>query len=301
MVGVLAGLVVASFALARVSRGDPVRLAAGMYATPAAIRAARERLGLDHSLGEQFVGYLANLVHLNLGLSFQTGEPVTQVIGDRIGNTFALAGASLLLVLITSIPIGMLAAAQTQGGRHPILEFVFSAVTSLVSNIPAFLAATVLALVLGVWLGWLPLAGSDSVQALVMPVLAVSALPIAALARMVRLETLNVLAQDYIRTARSKDLTALRIYVRHVLPNVLTATLTISGVYFASLVGGAVIVENVFARAGLGTALVQAVLSGDYPVIQGVMLLLGFVIVAVNAIVDLTLALVDPRSSLRVS
>ena len=299
MAGVMAGLAVATFGLARLSRGDPVRLAAGMYATPDSVKAARERLGLNHTLAQQFLTYVTNLAHLNLGMSFQTGEPVSQVINDRLGSTLELAGASVALVLLTSVPIGIAAAAATNGGGHPVFEFAFTAITSLVANVPAFLAGTFLAFVFAVWLGWLPLAGSDSAQALVLPVAAVSALPIAALARMVRLETLGVLAQDYIRTARAKGLSPLWIYSRHVLPNVLTATLTIGGVYFAQLIGGAVIVENVFARPGLGTALVQAVLAGDYPMIQGITLLLGFAIVAVNTVVDLALATIDPRSILK--
>jgi peptide/nickel transport system permease protein len=142
-------------------------------------------------------------------------------------------------------------------------------------------------------------AGSDERAAIVLPAVAISLRPIAVLARIVRVETLNVLAQDYIRTARSKRLPDRLLYLRHALPNVLTAALTIGGLLFTGLLGGAVIVENVFAWPGLGTAVVDAVLSRDYPVIQGVILMLGAAVVFVNTLVDVLLGLVDPRSVIR--
>jgi len=142
----------------------------------------------------------------------------------------------------------------------------------------------------------LPVGGGEGWESLVLPTLAISLRPIAIIARIVRVETLNVLALDYMRTARSKRLPARVLYLRHALPNVLTAALTVGGLLFAGLIGGAVVVENVFARPGLGTALTNAVLARDYPLIQGIILFLGVMVVFVNAIVDLSLALVDPRS-----
>src|SRR5206468_3573676 len=153
--------------------------------------------------------------------------------------------------------------------------------------------------VFAVGLRLLPVAGADTWQALVLPVLSVALGPACNVARIVRFETLNVLAYDYVRTARSKRLSTARIYVRHVLPNVMTAALTIFGVLFAQLIAGTVLVENIFARAGLGTALVNAVLYKDYPVIQAGILVLGCTVVVINMMVDIVLGIFDPRSLTR--
>jgi peptide/nickel transport system permease protein len=189
----------------------------------------------------------------------------------------------------------MLAAALTRENRNRGFELAFTAVTSTMSALPNFLSATFLAFLFAVWLRWLPVAGASQWSAVILPAIAVGLRPLAELSRIVRVETLNVLTQDYVRTARGKRLPARLIYLRHVLPNVLTSALTIGGLVFAGLVGGTVVVENVFAWPGLGTALVQAILARDYPVVQGITLLLGMAVVLVNTAVDTTLKLVDPR------
>jgi peptide/nickel transport system permease protein len=147
-----------------------------------------------------------------------------------------------------------------------------------------------------VWLQALPVAGGDGIESLVLPALAVCLRPIAILMRVVRVETLNLLATDFMRTATGKRLPARLLYFRHGLPHVVTAALTIGGLLFSGVIGGAVVVENVFARAGLGTALVNAVTAHDYPVVQGVTLVLGVIVVLVTTIVDILIAVIDPRS-----
>lgn len=296
LVVVIAVLAVATFSMVRLIPGDPGLLVAGLNATPDQIQAINHSLGVDKPFLVQLGIYVVNLLHGNLGISFVTKEPVTQVIQQRIGNSIEIASASLLLVLALGIPGGMLAGALTRDGRHPRGEVAFTAAASVMGALPEYLMGTFLAFVFAVWLRLLPVAGSDSLQSLVLPALAVSLRPIAVLMRIVRVETLNVLAQDYIRTAHSKRLPERLIYLRHALPNVVTAALTIGGVLFAGLIGGAVVVENVFARAGLGTALVNAVLNRDYPTVQGIVLVLGITVVTVNAIVDVLLGLLDPRS-----
>ncbi|MGH2402841.1 MAG: ABC transporter permease, partial [bacterium] len=210
-----------------------------------------------------------------------------------------LASVALLLVMALSVPLGMVVGALTREGRNRHAELAFTTLTSVGGALPEFLASTFLAFIFAVWLRWLPVAGADVPAAIILPALAISIRPIAILSRIVRVETLNVLAQDYIRTARSKRLPARLLYLRHTLPNVLTAALTIGGLLFTGLLGGAVIVENVFAWPGLGTAVVSAVLARDYPVIQGVILMLGIAVVAVNTLVDVLLGIVDPRSIIR--
>jgi peptide/nickel transport system permease protein len=289
----------ASFVLLRLIPGDPAVLMAGDVADEAVVQRIRQQLGTDRPIQEQFVTYLSNLRRGELGSSFQTKQPVSQLIWTRGGNSLLLAGVSLALVLIISLPVGMLAGALTREGRHRKGEIAFAGVTSVLGSIPEFLLGTFLAFFFAVWLRLLPVAGDTGWQSLVLPSLAISLRSIAVLSRIIRLETLNTLGSDYIRTARSKRLPTRLIYVRHALPNIATAALTIGGLLFAGVVGGAVIVESVFNRPGLGTTLVSAIGTRDYPVVQGLVLVLGSTLVLVNALVDLLLALIDPRSIAR--
>ena len=293
---VLFALTVATFMMVRLIPGDPAENLAGPNTTAAELEQLRGSLGLDRPLLEQFVIYVKNLFTGDLGTSYLTREPVSQIIANRLPQSTQMAVSALILVLVCAILLGLVAGAVTQGGRRRKTELSFTAATSVLGSVPEFLAGTFLVYIFAVWLGILPVAGTDGWQSLLLPVLALSLRPIAVLSRIVRVETLNVLSQDYIRTARSKRLPTPLIYLRHILPNVLTAALTIGGVLFAGLIGGGVVVEAVFARTGVGTALVNAVLARDYPVIQGIMLLLGAAVVVVNAIVDVVLGIIDPRS-----
>lgn len=295
--GVLAGLLVATFLLVHLVPGDPARRVAGIEASGEQVEALRRELGLDRPLVVQFASYVRNLSEGDLGRSFLTREPVTRIIADRLPKTLQLAAVAVVLMLAISVPFGLVAAGLTWGGRNRPVDVGFTVATSLMGALPPFLLATFLAFIFAVWLGLLPVAGATRWNSVILPAVAISLRPMAELARIVRVETLNVLAQDYIRTARSKRVASPRLYGRHVLPNVLTAALTIGGLVFAHLIGGAVVIENVFAWPGLGTALVQAILARDYPTVQGVILLLGVVVIAVNAGVDLLLAAIDPRIS----
>jgi peptide/nickel transport system permease protein len=205
--------------------------------------------------------------------------------------------AAVVIVMVISVPVGILFGAFTRESRHPRAEVTFTGITSVLGALPEFLAATFLAFIFAVWLQLLPVAGADGWQALILPVAAIGIRPVAILTRIVRVETLNILASDFIRTARGKRLPDWLVYARHTLPNVLTAALTVGGLLFAGIIGGAVVVESVFVRPGLGSALVQSVLAGDYPVVQGVVLILGVTVVIVNALVDLLLAAIDPRTA----
>jgi peptide/nickel transport system permease protein len=293
---VLATLIVAVFMMVHLIPGDPVVNALGTDAQPEIVAQLRHDNGFDEPLASQFVRYVKHLAHGDLGQAFITNEPVSRTIRQRVGSSLQLAGAALALVLGLSIPIGLIAGAFTREGRHRRLELGFTSVTSMLASIPDYLTATLLAFVFAVQFRLLPVAGSGSLKTLILPALAVSLGPTMSLARLVRLEALNVLAQDYVRTARSQRLPARVIYLRHALPNVVTAALTVGGVLFANIIGGAVIVENVFARPGLGTALVNAVIAKQYVVVQGITLMLGLFVVVVNTSVDVTLALLDPRS-----
>jgi peptide/nickel transport system permease protein len=291
-------LVIATFLLVRLVPGDPARIVAGTHATTAQLEVVRHQIGLDRPLADQFWSYLGGVPQLHLGSSFQSGEPVSRIIAERLPKTAELAGAALGLTLLLSVIPGLAAAALTRDGRHRGFATVFVAVTGALSSLPVFLTGSVLAFLFAVELKWLPIAGSDSATSVILPALSVALMPAALMARLVRLEALDALGQEYVRTARSKRLPTLTIYRRHMLPNVVASTLTIAGVLFAQLIGGVVIVENIFAWPGLGTILVQSVVNHDYPVVQGVTLLLGLILVVTNTLVDVLLALLDPRSTL---
>jgi peptide/nickel transport system permease protein len=298
LVGVVSALMVATFVLIHLTPGDPARRIAGIQATPEDVARIRQSLGLNDPLWVQFLHYVNNVRQFNLGNSFVNGEPVAQILQERLPATAELAALAFAVIMLFSLPIGLLAAAYTRESRHPRLELLFTAFTGVGGSIPSYLAGTLVALVFAVWLRLLPIAGGEDWNSVVLPTLAVSIGPTAIVARIVRVETLNVLSQDYIRLARSKRLPILVLYARHVLPNVLTGALTVGGIVFASLLGGTVVVENVFAWPGLGTKLISSVLLQDYPVVQGIALFLGFGVVVTNAAVDVILTAIDRRSTI---
>ena len=289
-------LVVATFLMVRLVPGDPARAVAGARASPIRVAEVRAQLGLTGSLAEQFLNYVRGLAHFDLGMSFLYGQPVSTIIEARLPNSAELAAASLILVMVLGVGSGILVGALTQDDRRPVLDAIFTAVTGVFASLPVFLIATILVFLFAVSLKLLPVASNESLASVILPALSIALLPAAALARIVRLETWGVLRQDYIRTARSKRLPARLLYGRHVLRNVLTSALTIGGVFFAQLVGGAIVVENIFAWPGMGTQLVDSVINHDYPVVEGITLVTGTAVVVVNAIIDVLLAMTDPRS-----
>lgn len=296
LAGVLLTLVVGTFLMIQLIPGDPARQLAGANATAERITQARHELGLDRPLWEQFTSYAGGLLRGDLGTSFAAGRPVSELIGSRLPFTAELALIAMVLVLMISVPLGMAVAVACRGGRRRWLDTGFSSVTTLAGAVPEYVLATVLVLVFAVTLGWLPAAGAASLSAMVLPVLAVSVGPVCTLARIVRRETAAVLGQDYLRTARGHRLRALRLYARHAMPNLLTSTLTLGGLILSGLLGGTVIVEIVFAWPGLGTGVVDAITARDYPVIQGIVLLLGLLATVLNLLVDVVLGLLDPRT-----
>jgi len=296
LVAVLVTLVVGTFLIVQLIPGDPARTIAGSNATPERIEQLRTQLGLDQPLWTQFTDYAGGVLRGDLGTSFANGQPVTQIIGDRLPFTAELALIAIVLVLLVSVPFGMAVAVACRGGRRRPLDTGFSAVTALAGAIPEYVLGTVLVLAFAITFKVFPAAGAASLGALVLPVLAISVGPICTMARIVRRETAAVLEQDYLRTARGRRLRAVRLYARHALPNLMTSTLTLGGLILSGLLGGTVVVEIVFAWPGLGTAVVNAITSRDYPVIQGVVLVLGLLATLLNLLVDIVLGLLDPRT-----
>lgn len=292
---VLLALVIATFLLVQLAPGDAAQRIGGLEASPEDMQRIRVEFGLDRPMHERFMRYVAGLAQGDLGRSYTTREPVAKVIADRLPNTLWLASTAVAMMILVAVPLGLTVGALTWGDRNRGLDVGFVAGTSIAASLPGLLVATLLAYVFAVWLRWLPVAGASQWVSVILPAVAIALRPMSELARMIRVETLNVLSQDYIRTARAKRMRAVRLYGRHVLPNVLTAALTLTGLVFAHLIGGAVVIENIFAWPGLGTALVQAVMNRDFPVIQGIVLMLGLVIILVNATVDAILIMIDPR------
>ncbi len=294
-------LLTAAFGMIHLIPGDPVRAALGPTAAPELVAARRAALGLDDPLWQQYLHYLGNLFTGDLGTSLGSGLPVAQVIGDRLPATLEIAGYAFLLAVAVATPAGTVMAVLTRGGKRRTTELAFTSATAVLAAIPEFLIAVGLVFVFGVSLGWLPVAGRSGPESYLLPVLALAAGPAAVLARITRVEMLAELRADHIRTARSKRLPASWIYLRHALPNALTATLTLGGLLLSAMVAGTVLVENVFAWPGLGSTIVQSILAKDYPLVQGVVLVYGLGVLLVNLLVDVALALLDPRSAIRES
>jgi peptide/nickel transport system permease protein len=293
-------LLVVSFLMIHLIPGDPVRASLGANAEPQLVKQRRAELDLDRPLPEQFVDYVSGVVHLDFGESIKTGEPVSDVIKARFPATAKLAGVAILFVVLLGVPLGLLLGAFTSSGRRRRLELGFAVGTGIVTAIPEYLMGTLLVAIFALQLGLVPAAGMEDWTSYVLPALALALAPAAFLARVVRMETVNVLAREYMMTARSKQLPTFLLYRRHAIPNVLTASLTIVGVVFGALLGGSVVIETIFHWPGLGTELVTAILDKDYPVVQACVLVLGLMILLVSTIVDVLLILINPRlASLR--
>jgi peptide/nickel transport system permease protein len=294
-------LLVASFAMIHLVPGDPIRAALGPTAPVELVEQRRAELGLDDPIWAQFGRYLRDVFSGDLGTSFTSRQPVTEIISARLLSTLELAALAVAVALLIAIPVGMLLALRTENGRHRGSELTFTSVTGALGTIPDFLLAVALVVVFAVNLHWLPPAGKEGALSYVLPIASLAVGPAALLARMVRVETLRELSLDYVRMARAKRLPAWRLHLRHLLPNTLTATLTVGGLLLSSLITGTVIVENVFAWPGLGSRITQSIIEKDYPVAQAAILLYGAIVLIVNLAVDVALAFLDPRSEIRES
>jgi peptide/nickel transport system permease protein len=292
-------LVTLSFLMIHLIPGDPVRASLGLTAPIELVEARRAALGLDRPLPVQYAVYLQGLATGDLGLSFTSQLPVAQIIAQRLPATLLLAGLALVIVLTIGVTLGLLVAAVTARGRHRRAEALFDGASGVLTAMPEFVTAVALTAAFAVMLPWLPVAGLSGPSSFVLPLVALALGPSAILARIVRTEGVKVLQQEYMRTARAKRLRWPAIYLRHALPNLLTATLTVGALILSSLIAGTVLVEHVFAWPGLGSAVVLAITQKDLPLTQGLVLTLGAIVLVINAVVDLLIVTVDPRSTLR--
>jgi peptide/nickel transport system permease protein len=289
-------LTVVTFLIVPLIPGDPAVVAAGDGATAEQIERVRISLGLDQPLLSQFFGYFGGVLRGDLGVSFISGESVAAVIASRFPYTAEIALLAIFLVLVIAVPLGMTVAILTRGGRMQWLDTVFNVLTGLFYSLPQYVMATFLVVVFAVTLGWFPAGGAATLSSLVLPTVALMLGPTCTIARIVRREAAVVLDKDYVRTARGWRLTPARTHLRYVLPNLVTTTLTLSGLILAAQLGGAVVIETVFAWPGLGHGIVTAILNRDYPVIRGTILVLGMLATFIVLIVDVLLAVIDPRN-----
>ena len=294
-------LLTAAFLMIHLIPGDPIRAALGPTAPASLVEARRTALGLNDPLLAQYGHYLSGVFTGDFGSSITSQLPVAQVIAQRLPATIQLAVLAFAVAMLIAIPVGALMGVLTRGGRARGAELGFAGVSVVLGSIPEFLLGVGLVYVFGVNLNWLPVAQRTGPDSYVLPVLALAIGPAAALARIMRVEMLAVLRADYVRTARAKRLPAATVYLRHALPNALTAAITLGGLLLSALVAGTVLVENVFAWPGLGSTIVSSILAKDYPVVQGIVLVYGLGVLLVNLGVDIVLALLDPRSAIRES
>lgn len=280
------------------SPGDPALIQLGLDATPAQIAVERERLGLDKALPERYLIWLTQALQLDLGNSFSTGQPVTEVIGTALAYTTQLAVVAALLALVVGATLGVVAALRP-GSR---VDVAISAFAASCLSIPSFAFGTILILIVSVELGLLPPAGAgiagqsagEALEYTLMPALTLAVPVSAVLIRFVRVALSEAMAQDYIVTARSKGLRRSTV-VQHGVRNALIPTVTIAGIQLGGLLAGAVVVETVFSYPGLGRLTIQAIRGVDYPVVQGALLLAATIFLVLTFIVDIAYGLIDPR------
>jgi peptide/nickel transport system permease protein len=291
-------IVTAAFIVLRASGGDPVRAALGVTADDATVEARRIQLGLDQPILVQFVNYLGGILHGDLGISLITGRSVSELVADRLPATVELAALAFVVVLLVAIPAGLWFAVLTANRRRRGTELGFTSVTGVLASIPDYLVGVGLVILFSITFSIFPVAGRSSPESYVLPVIALSLSAAASLSRIARVETLATLRDDYVRTARSKRLPPAVVLFRHVLPNMLTGVLTIGGTLLATMIASSVLVERVFNWPGMGTAFVDAIVTKDYGIVQGLSLVYGAIILAVALLIDIVLALLDRRTTI---
>ncbi|PLC48140.1 peptide ABC transporter [Pollutimonas subterranea] len=296
---VMAMVAAVVFAILRLTPGDPAAIIAGDSATPQQLAEIRQTMGLDEPIYTQFFMWIWRLLQGDLGTSLLSGVPVAEMIGQRMGPSLALSLSTITLSVIVAIPLGILAA-RRQG---KLLDRVVMAASVLGFSVPVFVTAYVMILVFSLKLGWFPVQGYKPlsagvwpfVQALVLPTVALSTVYVALIARITRTSIIEIMGEDFIRTARAKGLRERSVLTGHALRNAAVPIVTIIGVGVAMLISGVVVTESVFNLPGLGRLVVEAVLARDYPVIQALILLFAFVYVLINLVVDALYTVFDPR------
>jgi peptide/nickel transport system permease protein len=288
-----------AFVLIHLAPGDPASVIAGPYAAPDDVAKLRRQLGLDEPLPMQLMHWYGRLLTGNLGDSIFLRRPVTEAVMERIEPTLLLTIWGTLIAVLLGVPAGIISARY----HNSAVDQSLMGLALLGLSIPNFLLGLLMILVFGVWLGWLPVAGYvpldeglwRNTRSLLMPSVSLGLVQSALIARITRSSMLDVLREQYIVSGRAKGLDERTVVYKHALKNAIIPTLTVIGITFALLVGGAVVIETVFNIPGLGRLIISAVLRRDYPVIQGVVLLIAVSYTLINLLVDLAYLVIDPR------
>ncbi|TCO46253.1 peptide/nickel transport system permease protein [Kribbella antiqua] len=298
---VLLGVTVINFFIINLAPGSPADLFLSPTATPEDVARTEAELGLNKPIFVQYVNWLTQLLHGNLGVSFQNREPVTQLIGDRIGPTLLLMGTSLVVAYLVAIPIGIIAARR----RNTVVDYGVVGASFLGISVPHFFLGLAMIYVFALTLGWFPTGGmltlgrgggfADRLSHLVLPVVVLATAIAANMVRYVRSSMIDAFGQDYIRTAKAKGLGTSVITNKHALRNALIPVVTVIGVDLSALIGGAIVTEQIFQWPGIGLLTIQSIGARDYAVLMGINLIAAVAVFAANLLTDIAYAVVDPR------
>jgi ABC-type dipeptide/oligopeptide/nickel transport system permease component len=288
---VILGVMIISFILMVILPGDPVLSMVGERYDEKTMEIMREKLNMDKPVITRLMIFLGNVAHGDLGNSFITGRPVLNSILDKFPNTFILAIAAMLVAVLVGVSLGMCTSlAPGSWMDKTIMILALAGISS-----PVFWTGLIFVLVFGVYLGWLPPTGYGGVEYVVLPALTLGLRSAAQITRLTRSSMLDTLGQDYILTARSKELPQWKIVLKHALPNSLIPVLTVIGTDFGSYLSGAVLTESIFGWPGIGRLALEAILKRDFPIIQGTVLFMAIMFIFVNLIVDILYGFIDPR------
>ena len=291
LVPVLFGVSLVVFSILKFIPGDPARVMAGLDAAPEDVENVRRQLGLDQPLHIQYFRFVGNALTGDFGRSIRSKRPVGEEIANTMPSTIQLAAVSMVLATVFGAVLGIIAATR----QYTIWDGLTMVLALLGISVPIFWLGLMLILIFAVQLGWLPAQGRGGPENFILPSLTLGAASAGIIARMIRSSMLEVLRQDYVRTARAKGLGERLVVLRHALKNAAIPAVTVIGLQFGFLLGGAVITETVFAWPGMGRLVVEAIKFRDYPVVQSGILLLALIFSLVNLIVDLLYAYLDPR------
>ena len=291
MIPVVIGVSLLVFTVLKLAPGDVARIVAGSEADDATVEEIRHELGLDRSYPEQYVRYMLGVVRGDMGESYITGKDVFTEIKGRIPTTFTLAFFGMLVSIVIGIPLGILSATK----QYSVLDN-FATVFALIGvSMPNFWMGLMFILFFSLWLGWLPSGGDGTIRGFIMPALVNGIGAVANLMRTTRSSMLDVIRQDYIRTARAKGQSERKVIIRHALRNSLVPIITAIALQLGSMLGGAIVTETVFAIPGIGMLMIQSIKARDYPTIQGAVVVIAIMFSLVNLIVDIIYTFVDPR------
>lgn len=293
-VPILLGVATIVFALMFIVPGDPARMLMGQHGDERTLAALRHEMGLDRPMYVQYARFIGRLMKGDLGMSYRQKRPVAEIIRDRFPATAKLAAAAMLIAILAGVGAGILAAMH----RNTTWDWLIMVLSLSGISMPVFWLGMMLMLVFASGLGWLPVGGygrAGDLRHIALPALSLAAISVGYIARMMRSSMLEVIGKDYIRTARAKGLPERVVILGHALRNAFIPVITVIGIDFAALLGGAVATETVFSWPGLGRAVVDAIRMRDLPVVEGCVIFLAFVFVVINLLVDLSYAWLDPR------